>query len=174
LAAPILIIMSDTNYPNAAPLRPTFLTLLCVLSFIAGAWGLFSGVQSSFTDKPQRDLEEARSEMEEAMDQMGEASGMVANMMESAMALAEKSAENAVTLGYVAIVTSLLSLLGVWFMWNLRRLGFGIYVVASLLGLLVPFAFLGFDLMTFIGLGVGGFITVLFIILYAVNLKHMR
>lgn len=99
---------------------------------------------------------------------------MVANMMESAIALAEKSAENAKPLGYVALATSLLSLLGVWLMWNLRRMGFGIYVVASLLGLLVPFAFLGFDLMTFIGLGVGGFITVLFIILYAVNLKHMH
>jgi hypothetical protein len=166
--------MSETNYPNAAPQRPTFLTVLCILSFIAGAWGVFGGIQSSFTDKPQRDLEEARTEMEEAMDQMGESSGMVANMMESAMELAEKSAENAVTLGYVALLTSLLSLLGVWFMWNLRRMGFGIYVVASLLGLLVPFVFLGFNMMTFIGLGVGGFITVLFIILYAVNLKHMR
>ena len=159
---------------TTTPQRPTFLTVLCILSFLAGIWGVYGGIQSSFTDKPQRDLEEARIEMEEAMDQMGEATGMVANMMESAIALAEKSAENAKPLGYVALATSLLSLLGVWLMWNLRRMGFGIYVVASLLGLLVPFAFLGFDLMTFIGLGVGGFITVLFIILYAVNLKHMH
>jgi len=163
--------MSDTVTTNQ---RPTFLTILCILSFLAGIWGIYGGIQSSFTDKPQRDLEEARTEMEEAMDQMGEASGMVANMMESAMALAESTAVNAQNLGYVAIATSLLSLLGVWLMWNLRRMGFGIYVVASLLGLLLPFAFLGFSTVALIGLGFGAFITIVFIILYAVNLKHMR
>jgi len=166
--------MSDATNSTGTPQRPTFLTILCILSFLAGIWGIYGGIQSSFTDKPQRDLEEARTEMENAMDQMGEASGMVANMMESAMVLAEKTAENAQDLGYVAIATSLLSLIGVWLMWNLRRMGFGIYVVASLLGLLVPFAFLGFSTVALIGLGFGAFITILFIILYAVNLKHMH
>lgn len=166
--------MSDTITPAVSPQRPTFLTVLCILSFIAGIWGVYSGIQNSFTDKAQEELENARIEMEEAMDEMGDAPAMVADMMESALVMAETAAENAKSLGYVEIATSLLSLLGVWLMWNLRRMGFGIYVVASLLGLLVPFAFLGFNLVTFIGLGFGAFITVLFIVLYAVNLKHMR
>jgi len=166
--------MSDSMYPADNPKRPTFLTVLCILSFIAGIWGIYSGIQSSFTDKPQRDLEEARTEMEEAMDQMGDGPAMVVNMLESALEMAELTAVNAQNLGYVAIATSLLSLLGVWLMWNLRRMGFHIYVVASLLGLLLPFAFLGFSMVALIGLGFGALFTILFIILYAVNLKHMR
>lgn len=163
--------MSDMDTTSQ---RPTFLTILCILSFLAGIWGIYGGIQSSFTDKPLEDLEEARTEMENAMDEMGEAPAMVADMMESAMALAESTAVNAQNLGYVSIATSLLSLLGVWFMWNLRRMGFYIYVVASLLGLLLPFAFLGFSTVALIGLGFGALITILFIVLYAVNLKHMH
>jgi hypothetical protein len=32
-----------------------------------GAWGLWNGIEGAFTDQPQRDLEEARTEMETAM-----------------------------------------------------------------------------------------------------------
>lgn len=153
--------------------RPTFLTVLCILSFIAGAWGIFGGIQSAFTDKPMEDLEEARTAMEDAMEQMGDGGGMAAEMMESAIQLAERTAEKAKPLGYIGIAASLLSLLGVWQMWNLRRKGFWMYVVASIAGLVAPVLVLGGGLMTVLSLGVGGFFAVLFIVLYAVNLKHM-
>ena len=41
-------------------------------------------------------------------------------------------------------------------------------------GLAVPLVFLGGGLMTIISLSIGGFISVVFIALYAVNLKHMH
>jgi hypothetical protein len=46
----------DTTTPGT---RPTFLTVLCILSFLMGAWGLWNGIEGAFTDQPQRDLEEA-------------------------------------------------------------------------------------------------------------------
>lgn len=166
--------MSEYIQDPSSKQRPTLLTVLCILSFLGGIWGVWGGVQSSFTDKPYENLEEARAEMEDTMSEMDDAPAMVVNMMESAIQLAEVSAEKAKPLGYTAMATSILGLIGVWMMWNLQRRGFAIYVVASLVGLVVPFVLLGFNLVTFIALGFGALVTVAFIILYGVNLKYMH
>lgn len=115
--------MSDMNTATAAPARPTLLTVICILSFVAGAFGLWSGIKNAFTDAPQTELQEARAQMEEAMAQVGDSGNeMVSKMMESAMTMAEKAAENAKQIGYANILLSLLSLFGVWQMWNLKHM----------------------------------------------------
>lgn len=161
------------QYAPVPAQRPTFLTVLCILSFIAGAWGVFDGYRTGFTDKAQRDLEEARTAIEEAMEQMGEAPAFAQRMMEEGLALAELGATHAQTLGISSLVLSALSLFGVWLMWNLKRNGFWIYTAAGIVGLIVPIAVMGASSLVILGLGVGGLFTLLFIILYAVNLKHM-
>ncbi len=163
-----------TDYNPVAPKRPTLLTVLCILSFIAGAYGLFDGARNAFTNKPQEDLTEAKVKMEETMEQLGDdASGMVKNMMDSAMDMAEKAVEHAKPMGYASIALSALSLLGVWMMWNLKRNGFWMYLAAAIAGLMVPIYFLGGSLTAILSVGFMGLITLIFIILYAVNLKHM-
>jgi hypothetical protein len=165
--------MNEMN--TGASQRPTLLTVICILSFIAGVWGLWGGIQSAFTDAPQREFEEAKVAMDEAMAQVGDQGNeMVTKMMDSAMVMAEKSVEKAVPMGYTNIALSLLSLVGVWLMWNLKKNGFWIYVVAAVGGLVVPMVFLGGGLLTALGVGFMGLISVVFIILYAVNLKHMH
>ena len=167
--------MSDMNTTTAAPARPTLLTVICILSFVAGAFGLWSGIKNAFTDAPQTELQEARAQMEEAMAQVGDSGNdMVSKIMESAMTMAEKAAENAKQIGYANIILSLLSLIGVWQMWNLKKSGFWMYLLASVASLLVPVFFLGGGMMTLLSVGIGGFITIVFVILYAVNLKHMH
>ncbi|HMQ76011.1 MAG TPA: hypothetical protein PKE21_08945 [Flavobacteriales bacterium] len=167
--------MSDIHTGAAAPARPTLLTVICILSFLAGAWGLVSGVRNAFTDAPQAAVAEMQGEMEKAMAEMGDQQvPMVEEMMASALSMAEKAAEHAKPLGYGEIAFSLLSLFGVWNMWNLKRSGFWIYLVASIGGVVMPLVYLGGGIATILGLGVGGLITVVFIVLYAVNLKHMR
>lgn len=166
--------MSEYTPIEGATQRPTLLTVICILSVLGGIWGVWGGIQSSFTDKPMQNLEEARTEMEETLSEMDDAPAMIVDMMESTIVLAENSAEHAVPLGYTAIVTSLLALLGVWMMWNLQRRGFPIYVVASLVGLVVPFFFLGLSMVTIIALGFGALVSLVFIILYGVNLKYMN
>jgi hypothetical protein len=155
--------------------RPTLLTVICILSFIAGAVGLWSGYRNAFTSAPQEAIEEARVKMEEAQAQMGDANmPMMQEMFDSAIIMAEKAAEHAREMGYGEIFFALISLFGVWNMWNLKKMGFWIYLAATIGGLAMPLAFLGGGLMTIIGLGFSGLISVVFIILYAVNLKHMH
>ena len=124
-----------------APKRPTLLTVICILSFLGGSYGLWEGYKSAFTDAPQRDLEEAKVKIQESLDQMG-ADNPMAGMMDEMMEVAEKTVENATTLGYSNIVFSLLSLAGVWLMWNLKKTGFWLYLVASVGSLAVMFSVL--------------------------------
>lgn len=160
--------------PYATTTRPTFLTVLCILSFIGGLWGAVEGFRNAFTGKAQADLEEARAKMEELSGMIDDGSGFAERMMEEAITLAEKAAEHAQTLGLAGLVFSVLGLLGVWRMWNLRKDGFWIYTFAALAGLAVPLALLGGSGTALLGMGFGAFITLLFIVLYALNLKHMR
>lgn len=158
------------------PQRPTLLTVICILSFIAGLWGLWGGIRNAFTDKAERDLAEATTKMEEVKGQLEGQPGaaFAERMMDAAMRMAQKAAENARPMGYAGIALALLGLFGVWQMWNLRRSGFWSYLVAAIGGLLVPVIFLGGGLMTIMSVGLGGLITIVFIILYALNLKHMH
>lgn len=165
--------MNDMN-PAAPAARPTFLTVLCILSFIGGALGIFNGITTLMTPPLDQAMSELQAEMDKASAELGDQSAMVSNMMDGAMEIARKTAENAMPLGLAAIVLSALSLFGVWKMWNLQKQGFTIYTLASILGLITPLVFLGFSMLSIMSLGVGGFFSVLFIILYALNLKHMH
>jgi len=158
-----------TDMTMDAPKRPTLLTVLCILSF-----RLWDGYKNAFTDAPQKALEEAKAQVQESMDQLGSDNPM-AGMMNDMIATAEKGVENAKTLGYSNLAFSLISLAGVWMMWNLKKTGFWLYLLASIGGLAVMFSVLGggglFANITSI---LAVVITAVFIILYGVNLKHMR
>lgn len=162
------------NTAGMAPARPTLLTVICIISFIMGAWGIISGIQSITTDQTQA-MQEARQKMEEAKAQLGDqADGMAGRMMDSAMEITEKTAANAKPMGISGIVIALLSLFGVWQMWNLKKNGFWMYLLATIAGLVVPLVYLGGSMMAIASVGFVGFFSLVFIILYAVNLKYMH
>ncbi len=165
----------NTMDPSAPVQRPTLLTIVCILSFIGGLWGAIDGIRTGFTNKAQDDLAEARAAIEEGMSQLqGQGGEFAQKLMEEGIVMTEKAAEHAKPMGIAALALSLLSLYGVWLMWNLRKQGFWYYTLAAVLGLVVPLYFLGFNMLAIMGLGFGAFVSILFIILYAVNLKHMH
>lgn len=164
----------DTS-TTAPAQRPTLLTIICILSFISGLWGAIDGFRTAFTDKAQKDLEAARAQIDQVMDQVqGPGAEFAQQMIEQGITLAESTAANARPIGLTALVLALISLYGVWLMWNLRKQGFWYYTLAAILGLIVPLFFIGFSTLSIMGLGMGAVISLIFIILYAVNLKHMH
>jgi len=66
------------------------------------------------------------------------------------------------------------SITGAILMFQLKRTGFYIYTTAQILLLFVTPAFIGFNLFVNMGLMFGSIFTVLFIALYAINLKKMN
>tara|TARA_R110001583_G_scaffold16737_3_gene68481 strand:- start:24035 stop:24538 length:504 start_codon:yes stop_codon:yes gene_type:complete len=155
--------------------RPTFITVLCILSLIgSGGFGLLQPLYQYVTfDKtyPEKiaQIEEGIEKMEDA----GMDSGFFYDMAVNGLIALEKTAENLVPMTAANILFALFSLLGVFLMFKLKKNGFYLYSVVNLFWMLVPIYFIGIE-MGMMTLVFAGSITVLFIILYAVNLKHME
>lgn len=164
----------NTTTPGAPSTRPTLLTVICIISFIMGALSIISSIRTFTTDQSVA-MAEAQSQMEEAKVQLGDqADGMAGKLLDSGMEIAQRTAENAVAISISGILLSLLSLIGVWMMWNLRKSGFWLYLISTVVGLIVPLYFIGGSMMAIMSIGFIGFFSLLFIILYAVNLKYMH
>lgn len=147
------------------PKRPQFLTVLCILTFIGvgvgiigsivGWWGMhvMSGMMDGTSNMPgMEDMDmSAFPGMEESMAQMKYMN---------------------ITLG-VGIVGSLICLIGALQMWKLKKMGFYIYVVGEIAPVIVSTVLMGATALAGFTLILGAIIPVVFIVLYALNLKHM-
>lgn len=155
--------------------RPTFITVLCILSLIgSGGFGLlqplyqFATFEKSYPEKLEQ-IEKGLEQMEDA----GMESGFLYDMAVNGQIALEKTAENLVPMTAANVVFALFSLFGVFLMFKLKKNGFYLYSVVNLFWMLVPVYFIGMEVgMMTLAMGGGG--TILFIILYAVNLKHME
>lgn len=159
---------------TVAPVRPQFLSVLCILTWIACGLILLSTVWGVvFQQSPE--------EQYENIEKMREANPELADKFEAAY---EAQAESNQTVGLVINLVALaLSAYGAYMMWQLKRSGFYVYTA----GEVIPyFGFLAGgsseSMLSMMG-GPGMMATVIgvmvvfdlaFIIMYALNLKHMR
>lgn len=138
------ITMTDQNK------RPTFLTVLCILTFIGSGFGVLGGLI-----------------------------GLVATGAATALAkipMLGPALTAAASFGIVYTLINLIlaaaSLYGAIMMWKLKKTGFWIYVAAQVLMLIVPVFFVG--IAGLLGSAIGLIFTAAFIIMYALNLKAMK
>ena len=103
----------------------------------------------------------------------GATSAFMSGLFSSSMQLLQSTAVHAREITALQLSLAVVSLLGAILMFQLRRLGFYLYAAAQILTLFILPYFAGFSLVVMIGLLWSGFITLIFIILYAVNLKYM-
>lgn len=164
--------MNDPN--TGAAKRPTLLTVICILSFIMGAIGLWTGYRSAFTDGPQKDLDKARAQSQEMLDQLGDSNPMMTEMMENSIRMQENMLEHAKPIGYSGLVMNLIGLVGIWLMWKLKKNGFWLYLLSTIGGTATGFMFMEGGFFANLVIGFAVLISIIFVILYAVNLKHMR
>lgn len=145
--------------------RPTFITVLGILSFIGIGISLISGIVNYFSLSALASTGdlfggiEGGEEMSDAMNSMADAFGMDYSKMATS-----------------ALVVALLNiplLFGVLMMWKLKKTGFYIYAAVEMIQAIMPIIIIG----GFAG-GVSSImyivIAIAFIIMYAVNLKHMK
>ena len=159
--------------------RPTFLTVLCILTFIGSGWGIVDAITDYFgAETAAGAIEMVDEQLDEAMDEMDEDENMSENQKEFIENLfgsitEELTPANIRNSSIVNIVSCILTLLGAIMMWQLKKIGYYSYIAGILVmifGMIVVFeGALGLMIA-----GMAGFIGVIFIVLYGLNLKHMN
>lgn len=157
--------------------RPTFITVLCILTFIGSGWGLIGGGIQYFTaEKQAREMTIAKQKASADIQKGGKEdegtkmAGKMLNSMEGAF-----TEENLKKAGLAAILAAFFCIAGALMMWMLKKTGFYLYIAGTLVGIVAPFLIYGSNnLMSVISSVFVGFIGLIFVILYAVNLKYMK
>lgn len=117
--------------------RPAFLTVLCILTYIGSGLGLLFGILAIV------------------------AAGAIAGLLESIPGMSQLEGTGMVMI-IVSALLSAISLFGAVMMWQLKKLGFYIYVVAQIAMVATSFSVMGL------------IFALLFIVLYFLNFKHME
>lgn len=154
-------------------LRPTFLTVLCVLTFIASSLGIYNAITSYTSaemavDVTKDAIDEAQDQIEAETEEIPAFIGKLLGSVTEGITV-----ENVRSSAIASGIGNLLTLLGAILMWGLNKKGYFIYIAGSIVLVLSPlFIYEGF-------VGVAGsmgaaFVAILFGVLYGLNLKHMN
>ncbi|MEN8927743.1 MAG: hypothetical protein ABF242_01985 [Flavobacteriales bacterium] len=152
--------------------RPSFLTVLCIITFVFSGFLLISSIYGLIT-YDELAQQEAFEQSIIAMQDLGaDLPGMDENIIELEV-FNEEQIENNATLQAVSLVSILLSLLGAFMMYQLKKLGFHLYLVSKVVGL-VPLTIFTLSTAVFWAYGIFLLFTLAFIIMYSRNLKFMK
>jgi len=165
-----------TNIPEKRS-RPTFLTVLCILTFIGSGWGIISGFTSYASANltaglTQAAMEDAQKELEN--EELTGSGAAIANQMLAGVSDVLKP-ENIRKNAIFSIVSCVLTLAGGVLMFRLSKTGFWLYVLGTLIGIVAPFIVYGAaNFVTILSSSAIAFFGILFVVLYGLNLKHLR
>jgi len=155
--------------------RPTFLTVLCILTFVGSGWGLLGSIMGYFNaDKNAAAIVSMTKDSTSGIQKIGQSNqgAEINNMLKDS--LSKFTAENYRHSALGNLVAAIFCLLGAFMMWGLKKNGFYLYLIGTVVGIVVPLMVFGSSLLALGSSAVIAFFGILFVVLYAVNLKHMR
>lgn len=150
---------------------PRFLTILCLLSLLSGVYAIKSSFEGLFL-KEQLDEEEMAMELNFNSD--GETPSYIQYTIDSVIDYWLMEQEYATVLNISTLILALASLIGVLLMYRLNKKGFIVYSSANLLGVIIPFFYFLNNTVGQLFIATQFFVTALFILLYASQLKYMN
>lgn len=154
--------------------RPTFLTVLTIITFVVSGLFFLSGIFGAMSYDKEKQLEANEIQIEQMIELAAEdKTGAVDGIISSMEVFNAENIENASTLMTINILASLLSLLGAFFMYNLKKIGFHTYIVSKLLSA-IPLLMYTLSMPVLLGYGFFLFFTLVFVIMYSRNLKYMK
>ena len=145
------------------------LNVLTILTFIANGLGFISAFYSYFSAASNYD------KVVQAQDKMDQMPDFVKNMMgPDPVGNARRMLDNRLPIMLLTLVGSLLCFYGAWQMRKLKKTGFTIYIVGDVVPFIGLFIFIGASMLTGFSGIFGLLITIVFIILYATQLKYLK
>ena len=153
--------------------RSTFLSVLCILSFINGGLNIVFNIPSLLMPNFMESYLDLMKQMQGVND-YSNAPPAVSGMMNDLMGMLEHMAEHWTVMILSTIMLAVMSVLGTWMMWNLKKLGFLFYTTAQVLWTLMPLIFMGMNWISVLAVLLNGIFTAAFIIMYGLQLKKME
>lgn len=157
--------------------KPTFLVFLAVMSFIYLAFSFFGILSSLFTGPlTEEQMELQRATLYDSIATL-EAQGMdsFAQMLEKMMLYTEYMNFEAFYLTNVtSLIVSIIGLVAVIMMLQLKKIGFHLYVAYSLLPIVIMYAITPMNLISTFSVVAPLVLSAIFCVLYGLNLKHMK
>lgn len=152
---------------------PVFLKVLCILTYVGAGIGILSGLYGIFT------FENSMQQMQQSQELM-EMSG--SNVFGDMTEFLEVNRKWGFTVQIMGFVGNLLCLFGALYMWKLKKIGFYLYVPGQIIPLIGSFGLMGgltagggmFAGIAVVASIIGALFPIAFIIMYAVNLKHLK
>ena len=164
---------STASTPSTPPggARNTFLTVICILTFIGSGWGVIKAIRSYATADYIASIASGTiKNAENEINQQANTPGFVKQIMGSVEE--DMNPDFLRKMAIFQFISNLFTLSGAILMWNLRKTGFYFYVAGIIVAVVAPFA-MG-RLVGAIGATLIGFVGIIFIVMYAVNLKQMN
>lgn len=165
--------------PEAKERRSQFLTVICILTMVYCAYSLFQSSASLIMGKPTEEkFEASQDQIREQFpleDDMSEDELKMQKMMrEEMLYFNEQSHEKHTELSALNLIVSITGLLGALLMINLDKRGFGLYITSCLLWVFGWLMFFETGLIVNTLMVFAGIISLAFIFMYGMNLKHMK
>lgn len=163
---------SEERSFNETEGRPSFLTVLIVLTWIAVAGGVIGSALSLINTGTTADqMEQSMS----AFDSFPDDNPLLNAYIKDARVFYEVTLANMAPINLSNLVIYLIEGFAALLMFNLRKIGYWIYLACQLGFLLMYFVFYPSDnIMTTVTLVFSIFTSLLFGILYGVNVKHLK
>lgn len=153
--------------------RGKTLPVIAILTMVNVGWMAIQAVMSlAQGPQPQSAIDEIKAQMLESIDP--EAQDMGTQIVLATIAVIEQSNENTYAIAGMSLLCAAIGFLGAFLMYRLKRNGFYLYIIYCFLAVAYPFAFLPNNMITVWTAIIGVVFSVLFIILYANQLKRME
>ncbi len=156
--------------------RPTFLTVLCILTFInIGINRLTLLFQLAVGPSTEEEMLAERVELTKSASQMEDA-GMdgIAGMMDQLMAMTAEIQESFYLAMSVSLVIYLVGLFGALKMWQGKKIGFHFYIVYSLLAVGGVYLYISPQNIPSISIIFGLILSGIFVFMYSRNLSWLK
>jgi len=160
---------SDVN------LRPTFLTVVCIISFIGLGLSILNNISTVIISSAGSYLYSMiQDSLEMALQEASNSDPGSALLLEHIFDAVLKLFAVLPLFAALVLVCAIIALVGVIFMWNLKKLGFYLYTGAKVVMVFLPVLLIGSNFLSIIMALGTFFFAAIFVTLYGLNLKAMR
>ncbi len=151
--------------------KSNMFAVLCILSCINGVFNIMSEVVGLLTIDNSSDIKDSLNIELKNLDNVKMGLGEFVRALFSSIT---DVIEYMRVLSVMEILSSILVLVSIYLMWNLKKIGLSIYIISQLILVFAPVVIIGFNFFVGLSMIFNLFLSILFIILYTVSIKRIR